>query len=61
MMEEASTSETSINFYQTTRYNNPEDNHLYIGHCENLISHKKIIDLTYYVSKSGGQVTNKHL
>jgi hypothetical protein len=27
MMEAASTSETSINFLQTTRRNNPEDNH----------------------------------
>jgi hypothetical protein len=26
----ASTSETSVNFYQTTRRNNPEDNHLRI-------------------------------
>jgi hypothetical protein len=28
MMEAASTSETSVNFYQTTLRNNPEDNHL---------------------------------
>jgi hypothetical protein len=28
MMEAASTSETSVNFYQTTRHNNPEDSHL---------------------------------
>jgi hypothetical protein len=28
MMEAASTSETSVNFYQTTRLNNPEDSHL---------------------------------
>jgi hypothetical protein len=28
MMEAESTSETSVNFYQTTRHNNPEDNHL---------------------------------
>jgi hypothetical protein len=28
MMEAASTSETSINFYQTTRRNIPEDSHL---------------------------------
>jgi hypothetical protein len=28
-MEAASTSETSVNFYQTTRRNNPEDSHLY--------------------------------
>jgi hypothetical protein len=30
MMEAASISKTSVNFYQTTRYNNPEDSHLRI-------------------------------
>jgi hypothetical protein len=29
MMEAASTSETSVNFYQNTRHNNPEDSHLW--------------------------------
>jgi hypothetical protein len=29
MMEEASTSETSVNFYQSTRRNNPQDSHLH--------------------------------
>jgi hypothetical protein len=33
MMESASTSETLVNFYQTTRRNNPEDSHLRIGLC----------------------------
>jgi hypothetical protein len=28
MMEAARTSETSVNFYQTTRHYNPEDSHL---------------------------------
>jgi hypothetical protein len=28
MTEAANTSETSVNFYQTTRRNNPEDSHL---------------------------------
>jgi hypothetical protein len=28
MMEAANTSETSVNFYQATRRNNPEDSHL---------------------------------
>jgi hypothetical protein len=28
MMEAASTSETSVNFYQTTRRQNPKDSHL---------------------------------
>jgi hypothetical protein len=31
MMEAASTSETSVNLYQTTRRNIPEDNHLRCG------------------------------
>jgi hypothetical protein len=29
MMEAASTSETSVNFYQTTQRNNPKDSHLH--------------------------------
>jgi hypothetical protein len=29
MMEAASTSETSVNFYQTTRRYNPEDSHIH--------------------------------
>jgi hypothetical protein len=39
VMEEASTSIASINFYQTTRRNNPEDNHLHARRRENLKSH----------------------
>jgi hypothetical protein len=38
-MEAASTSETSVNFYQTTRRNIPEDSHLHTRHRENLKSH----------------------
>jgi hypothetical protein len=38
--EAASTSETSINFYQTTRRKNPEDNHLHTRRRENPKSHK---------------------
>jgi hypothetical protein len=40
MMEAANTSETSVNFYQTTWRNNPEDNHLYTRCRVNLKSHK---------------------
>jgi hypothetical protein len=40
MMGAASTSETSVNFYQTTRCNNPEDNHLHTLSRENLQSHR---------------------
>jgi hypothetical protein len=36
MMEAANTSETSVNFYQTTLRNNPEDNHLHTRGSENL-------------------------
>jgi hypothetical protein len=39
MMEAASTSETSVNFFQTTRRNNPEDSHLHTCRRENLKSH----------------------
>jgi hypothetical protein len=43
MIEAASTSETSVNFYQTTRRSNPEDNHLHTRRRENLNSHKVVI------------------
>jgi hypothetical protein len=33
MMEAANTSETSVNFYQTTQHSNPEDNHLHEEIC----------------------------
>jgi hypothetical protein len=38
-MEVVSTSETLLNFYQTTWCNIPEDNHFHTCHCENLKSH----------------------
>jgi hypothetical protein len=41
MMEAASTSETLINFYQTTRRNNPEDSHLHTRRPENLKSYNE--------------------
>jgi hypothetical protein len=47
MMEVASTSKTSVNFYQTTRCNNPEDSHLHTRYYENLKSHK--LQLTFYL------------
>jgi hypothetical protein len=43
MMEAVSTSETSVNFYQTTRRNAPEDSHLHIH------SYKKWPNLSYNV------------
>jgi hypothetical protein len=39
MMEAAGTSETPVNFYQTTRRNNSEDSHLQTRRRENLKSH----------------------
>jgi hypothetical protein len=39
MMEAVSTSETSINVYQTTRRNVPEESRYQTRHCENLKSH----------------------
>jgi hypothetical protein len=40
MMEAARTSETLVNFYQTTRRYNPEDRHLRTHRRENLKSYK---------------------
>jgi hypothetical protein len=42
IMEAVSTSETSENFYQTTRRNNPEDSHLHTRNRENLKSDQSI-------------------
>jgi hypothetical protein len=39
VIEAASISETSVNFYQSTPRNNPEDSHLYTRHRENLKSY----------------------
>jgi hypothetical protein len=39
MVEAENTSETSVNFYQTTRRNNPEDSHIHVRRRENLKSH----------------------
>jgi hypothetical protein len=39
VMQAASTSETSVNFYQDTRRNNPEDNHLHARWRKNRKAH----------------------
>jgi hypothetical protein len=41
-MEAARTSETAVNFYQTTRRNNPEDSNLHTHRRENLKSYLAI-------------------
>jgi hypothetical protein len=41
-MEAASTSETLVNFYQTTWHYNPEDSHLHTRHRENLKSNEAV-------------------
>jgi hypothetical protein len=43
MMEAVSTYETSVNFYQTTRRNIPEESHFHTRRSEKLKSH-----LTFY-------------
>jgi hypothetical protein len=43
MMEAANTSETSVNFYQTTWPNVPEDSHLHTRRRQNLKSHQEMI------------------
>jgi hypothetical protein len=39
IMDAASTSGTSVNFYQSTRHYNPEDSHLHTRRRENLNSY----------------------
>jgi hypothetical protein len=55
-MEATSTSETTVNFYQTTRRNNPEDSHRHTRRRENLKSHQVYPDsvrpLSFYFSLS---------
>jgi hypothetical protein len=43
MMEAVSRFETSVNFYQTTRRNIPEDSHLHTRRRENLKSHHVVV------------------
>jgi hypothetical protein len=45
-MEAARTSETLVNFYQTTRRYNPEGNHLHTRRRENLKSYSYILNPT---------------
>jgi hypothetical protein len=42
-MDAVNSSETSVNIYQTTRHNIPDDSHLHSRRRENLKSHQHII------------------
>jgi hypothetical protein len=46
MMEAVSTSDTSVNFYQTAQCNNPEDSHLRIHTCFTVPASTRIISQT---------------
>jgi hypothetical protein len=65
MVEAASTSETLVNFYQTTRRNNPEDSHVHTRRRENLKSHE--ISLLRTTTSSllgtglGGRITREKM
>jgi hypothetical protein len=52
MMETASTSETLVNVYQTTRRYNPEDSHLRIHRRENFKSYLTIFKFLYLTRES---------
>jgi hypothetical protein len=63
-MEAARTSETLVNFYQTTRRYNPEDSHLLTHRRENLKSYLvkqilRIISLFYLTTLSGWLMNNE--
>jgi hypothetical protein len=64
MMEAASTTETSVDFYKTTRRSNPEGGHLQILFGNNLLrfrthatlsndSHRKVVNPETYILHTG--------
>jgi hypothetical protein len=55
MMEAESTSGISVNFYQTTWRNIPEDGHLHTCHCENLKSHRYINGIVKKTHRNTGE------
>jgi hypothetical protein len=52
MMETPGTAETSVNFHQTTRRNNPEDSHVHTRRREKLKSHHLLF--TFPLSQNSG-------
>jgi hypothetical protein len=52
MMEAASTSKTSVNFYRTTRHNTPEDSHVHMSSCL-CFTLNVIISYTWAMKHSG--------
>jgi hypothetical protein len=59
MMEAASTSETSENFYQTTRRNNPQDSHLYTRRLENLKSLSRSVFHNWKKQRKGQRLSRE--
>jgi hypothetical protein len=59
MMEAVSTSETLVNFYQTTRRNNPEDSHLHTRRRENLKSYRLRVFENRVVRRTFGPEKNE--
>jgi hypothetical protein len=60
MMEAASTSETSVNFYQTTRRNNPENSYFHSRRRENLKSHMNCLTFMRCILTRDGQKDGRH-
>jgi hypothetical protein len=59
MIEAARTSETLVNFYQTTRRYNPENSYLRTHRRENLKSYLKSLPLQYcHIGSSASGVSN---
>jgi hypothetical protein len=61
LMEVARTSETLVNFYQTTRHYNPEDSHLRAHRRENLKSYYVSYSLLASLSKNSSEQFLRYL